>query len=198
MQSTRNWINFWFLGLSLAWAAATPAQARIDPDTIQYKQWPNGKPSVMVVRANRCDAGSSFASRAIFSWADAAGGTVESMEQIGTALLQRNGYNTDPKHKTGFLPATPFYVMELALGAPDAVRKQIPIGNEAASFRQADMDAIPYGAKKALLLRLRAKSHIDNYTTMHILAVAFDEISDEDLRRIAFEEGVTRQFCWRK
>jgi len=30
------------------------------------------------------------------------------------------------------------------------------------------------------------------------VAVAFSDISDDNLRAIAFEEGVVRHFCWRK
>ena len=30
------------------------------------------------------------------------------------------------------------------------------------------------------------------------VAVAFSNISDDNLRAIAFEEGVVRHFCWRK
>jgi hypothetical protein len=121
------------------------------------------------------------------------------MTALGMAVLDKNGYDTGPGSTGGgFSPIRPagFIVKEVALGPPGEVRKFVPISDRPAEFQQAEIDAIPSGATKALLLMT---GYVLNQgsSRAYILAAAFGEISDDDLRQIVFEEGVTRQFCWR-
>lgn len=176
---------------------ALPTHAGVDAKTIEFKDWPNGKPSVTVIRTreNSCTSNIALTSRARFVWVDTNKVPIPSMSALGRALLDRNGYDTDP-NASGFGSPQVFAVRELALGDPDTVRKSIPVSGSAYDFQQEDLDAVPAGATKVMLLTT-GYSHGNMRRLPHLLVIAFDSTGDEDLRRIAFEEGVTRHFCWR-
>ncbi|MCX7173791.1 MAG: hypothetical protein NT159_07685 [Proteobacteria bacterium] len=177
------------------------AVAGVDGTTIKYKTWDGEKPSVMVLRSKEdsCTRKIALTSRGRFGWVvmkDGKNALLEPMSAVGKDLLDRNGYDTDP-NSSGIGNPQVFMVQEKAIGDPAEVQKLITISDDSHAFQQGDIAAVPIGAKKALLITT-VYSHNPDRTPAHILAVAFSDISDDNLRAIAFEEGVVRHFCWRK
>lgn len=187
------------------------AHARVDPTTIEYKAWPDGKkPNAVLIRApGRLCKDFDVGDRRQFLWQLPRRGTIpasphEGMTKAGNALLAKNNYQTDPQ-ASGLVAREIYAVFEVALfdqSNPELVRllkEQIIFGRMVGTgkfhIHQEDIEALPPDWKKMGLFLLR---HNQLPFAIPMLIAAYDDVSDDDLRELAFEEGVTRTFCWRE
>lgn len=192
-------------------AATGLAHARVDSASIEYKEWPDGKkPAIVLIRApgHLCkdfDVGD----RRQFRWQlpkkeNNPPSLHEGMTKVGTTLLAKNHYQTDPS-ASGIVVPEIYTVVELAIvdaSNPVLVRTIgeriiFPYLAGTGNFRihREDIEALPPDWKKLALVAIK---HNQLPNAIPILAAAYDDISDDDLREIVFEEGVTRTFCWRE
>lgn len=184
-----------FIAAALSLSAAAFGNS-INASYLELKQWPNGKkPTVVVARPTdtACYSGLqvSTSPRARVIWTDNNKRHPE-MEKLALTMFERSGF--DIVATTGWGGMLDYLVGEVALGSAEDVRKELRLGTTTFELHQGDVDQLPPGATKAMLLYTK---NILRNISIPVLAVAYDPISDEDLRRIAFEEGVARNFCWR-
>lgn len=171
----------------------------IDPKTIEYKDWGPKKPTVTVVFAHTGQKQALLGSHTTgdFLWE----GNPE-MTQLGMALYGRNNWTRgDQSKETGFLRYA-VIVRERYLGQPEGLLAVLRpdlrgAGPQAPLYflSHKDVRDIPFGAKKVAYLSI-AMGAIRQGT--ELIVVSFDDITDSDMRRIAFEEGVLRHLKYRE
>lgn len=179
------------VALSLA-ASSSFAGNGVDPATIVYKDWGDTKPKVLVIlpRVPKVNKAITFFSqwKGEFEWRGS-----DELTQIGNDLLKRNHF--EPYGNGHFVIS----VTELYLGVPEGLLKVLRPHRTGNSqwLSEEDVRNIPFGAMKVLYISTKAVSSLAG-EGIEAIAVAFEEVSDADLRRIAFEEAVLRELRYRE
>ena len=183
-------MNKYFLPIVLALITAQAfAGNGIDPKTIIYKEWADAKPKTMIIVPKQRTVTPQFqligAWTGAFQWPAS-----EAMTQLGTELYRRNNFEVNSG-------APHVIVREVYLGEPEGLLKFLrPVSRNPQWLSVDDVKDVPFGAKKVLYLsthkRLTAPQGIET------IVIAFDDVSDDDLRWVAYEEVVLRQLRYRE
>ncbi|MCX7173790.1 MAG: hypothetical protein NT159_07680 [Proteobacteria bacterium] len=176
-------------GLALA-SLSSVAGNGIDPATITYKEWDAAKPKTMVILPRRPQVNKAVQLfggwKGRFEWSGS-----EEMTQIGNDLYKRNNFDL----AEGRVHTT---VTELYLGGADGLLKVLrPTFAHYQWLSAEDLRSIPVGAKKVLYVTTRNSAGMASQG-IEAIVIAFDESSDADMRRIAYEEAVLRELRYRE
>ncbi len=182
------------IAVTSAWAGMG-----VDPATITYKDWGAKKPNVTVILSHTGQKQPLLGNNTSgdFLWEGS-----EEMTKAGMDLYRRNNWTPgDPSSGTGFLRYA-IVVRERYLGPPDGLMGVLRTTTRGGRpydslyfLTQDHVRNIPFGAKKVLYLSI-AMALIRQGT--EAIIVSFDDISDEDLRRISYEEAVLRHLKYRE
>jgi len=185
-------------------AAASWAAGGVDPASIPQHDWAGRRPSSITVlgcppvpTAVYSLDSTGFNKYGTFRWKGQPGLTGE-----GADLMRANGYVE--RGELGLRA-----VEELFLGDPDTLLPHVPqerSGTLSCEVIREQLRNVPAGVKKALLLYVEVgHKQIDPRTNAkinsgfnRILTLVFDDVTDEDLRRIAYDDGVLRAFRFRE
>jgi hypothetical protein len=176
-----------FLAAALSFSAH--ASNGIDEDKIQYHDWHGAKPNVVTMISSKIQPRFVLSWHFNASWRDSHGQEVEPMQKVVCNLVNRS---MGDKCTGTDSPAVD--IRELFLGTPDAF-KALPAANEAttkAYIGVADLANLPPGAKRVLQVAVMVLGQVRT-----VISVAYDNISDDDLRTIALEDGIYRAATWR-
>lgn len=174
----------------------------VDPMTVQYRDWNGKRPSTIALlgceprkdQTGLLNAWLNAGKTGILIWP----GQPE-LAQHGSDLLKRN--NFEPSEK-GFGDR---HVEEIALGNVETIRAAIPESQSHGRCEvvRTQLTNIPPGVKKGILLAVdksmgihqgrRVRDHLN-----HVLVLVFENVSDADLRQLAYEDGVLRAFYFRE
>lgn len=169
-------------------STAVHAGNGVDPKDIVYKDWGGKRPNVMTIVSG--DIGRSVP-LIIFSYNVAWYGNdkqqVPHMQKQLCDLVNRSMGEKCSGHESPTVE-----VFEAFFGAAKDFRPS-NVDNEAYLGAQA-FSRVPPGAKKIALLRVGKSQRV----VRSVAAIAFDDISDDDLRQIAFEDGVLRALRYRE
>ena len=161
---------------------------------LKFEQWPNGRPQSVTTTTGVIDG-----SIQIFpgpplgfgvNWVD---GNKQRQWKPLNKLCELNkgaSYKCGEAHKE-----VPNLIEEFYLGPPDKLRLQ---GGQKtkrwAPLSMADLEQIPPGVKKVLVLNVWGLG----WLRQSITAVYDENVSDDDLRMLALEDGVYRIYLFRE
>lgn len=174
------------LGMAVACSFALAGNG-IDPGQLKYKEWGGNKPKSITVISGQVGRnlrlfGETFGQGV--DWRDRSGNSITPMRNQICAL--ERGSSCKPWQPYGLS------VLEAFLGDASEFRPA-PESSDARLGVKA-LEHIGAGAKKVLLLRI-----IEGSIPRESLTIAFDDnVSDDDLRQLALEEGVYRVLRFRE
>jgi hypothetical protein len=161
----------------------------IDEDKLQYRDWGGAKPNVITFISSKVPLAWTYYSRYDVTWLDMQSGLVESMQ---SRVCEMVNSSTDNKCKG---PESPMLtIKEAFLGTPEDFRAH-PAANVRSNKMALGVDQLadlPPGAKRIIQMGIRELNNL-----RMVISVAYDDISDDDLRTIALEDGVYRVMRWR-
>jgi len=176
--------------MAIACAGVTMAFAGngVDASTISYKDWAGAKPKVVIVlpRAQTNKEWLMGGWGGDFLWEGS-----DELSQLGTSLYRRNNFAPGDSAKKNRYYAR---VKEVYLGEPEGLLKVLRPGNSGMGSNRRwvsaeDLRDVPFGAKRVIYVSIWKPSLPDG---VEAIVVAFDPISDDDLRRITFDDAVLR------
>jgi hypothetical protein len=163
---------------------------RVDPSLIQYRKWEGAKPNVMAIVSGQVNR------RLWVYWSNPYNVQWSTLKGDPVAAAQRDQLcELISKASDGMCQGSDrprIEIRELFLGAaadfrPGAVSDEGHVGIEA-------LAGVPPGAKRVLHL---AVGQLGN-RRMEVVAIAFDDVTDDVLRQIAYEDGVLRALYYRE
>lgn len=180
-----------FLMVCLAASLSLSAHASngIDEDKIQYHDWHGAKPNVVTMISSKIQPRWVLSFHFNASWKDMHDQEIEPMRAVVCDLINRS---MGDKCTGADSPAVD--IRELFLGTPDDF-KALPAASEPttkAYIGLADLASLPPGAKRVLQVAVMVLGQVRT-----VISVAYDDISDNDLRTIALEDGIYRAATWR-
>lgn len=180
------------LAVILAAIGVVPAQAAngVSESAIQYRDWGGAKPNVVILISSKMKTQYVlFRQRENVSWMDVNKQQVPVLQRHLCDLMNRSNGDRCKGHDYPVVD-----VRELFLGTPEDFRSshtaQRPSNQEYIGIDQ--LADLPPGAKKVLQLVFQTMNQMKS-----VVAVAYDDIVDDDLRMIALEDGIYRAARWR-
>jgi hypothetical protein len=161
----------------------------VDPATVSLRDWDGGRPRVQVVVSGRFGTLLPLFVRTYnVSWKDGQGTEHERMHARFCDLINRNWADSCT---TADSPR--IRVLERYLGAPGGLAVN-PIGT-ATQVGMDSLSGVGAGGSKVLYLEVWR----NRTEKRELVAIAFDDgLSDEDLRDVAYEDGVLRMLGFRE
>lgn len=159
------------------------------PETLKFHQW-GKKPSVVTVISDELTSlGLSMRrTTVLYGWLDMSGKHVEPQQ---TVLCELAFPGNPDRCKKMYVPNDCF-IVERYLGPADGFKP--PVRSTKEVVGAPDFSSFPPGAVKVIVLDVRTA----NVSKLQVVSVAYEDISNEDLRQIALEEGVYRALKWRE
>lgn len=194
------------LALAAALLLAGPAGAGggVDPASIAMRDWGGKRPASITVIG--CEPQPPVIYSVDFSGINKFGSFVwhgqPELSAQGASLMKRNEFV-----EKGDLGNRNVY--ETYLGDPDGLLAHVPEhrhGPLSCEVIREQLFKIPAGVRKALLLRVDVghkmldpgtRNKINGFNN-RLLTLVFEDVSDADLRAIAYEDGVLRAFRFRE
>ncbi len=173
-------------------ASLAHAKYGVDPKDIKYQQWSQGRPTSYTIISGTIDGpvftfGSPL-DRGV-NWID------QNEHRQSKALAGLCALDKSPSRPCGTTLVHAHVVTEVYLGPPEGMR--ISGGEKTKRFAllsPADLEVIPPGVKKVLLVNIQAWGLVRQALT----AVYDDSVSDDDLRTLMLEDGVLRVYQFRE
>jgi hypothetical protein len=160
----------------------------VDPKHIQYRDWSGKRPNVMTIVSG--DIGTNVP-LIVFSYNVAWYGNdkqqVPHMQKQLCDLVNRSMGDKCSGYEKPTVEVFEAYFGDAKDFKPSHVDSEAYLGAQAFS-------KVPPGAKRIALIRVGKSQRI----VRSVAAIAFDDISDDDLRQIAFEDGVLRVLKYRE
>lgn len=176
-------------GLAIAMSVGVAQAGIVDEDKLQYRDWGGAKPNVITFISSKVPLAWTYYSRYDVTWLDMQSGLVESMQSRVCEMVNRS---TDNKCKG---PESPMLtIKEAFLGTPEDFKAH-PTANVRSNKMSLGIDQLadlPPGATRIIQMGIRELNNL-----RMVISVAYDDISDDDLRTIALEDGVYRVMRWR-
>ena len=169
--------------LLVLYGSVAVAGGGVKAETIRLTERQDASPRAVVVFGGRVDVSYTSwapAKQGCLTWAQAPDVVADH-----EGMLAKNEYNVDAGRASGRCQI----VQEVHLGDVEGLTLRVGVK----PLTQKQIDGIPYGVKKALHLIV-----FDHNRPYELLAVSFDNMSDADLRRIAYEEGILRVLKYRE
>jgi hypothetical protein len=154
-----------------------------DPSKLIYKDWGDHKPSIMTINSGEL---LPLALRGdvpfkIFWWTTDKK-PVESMKDVVCKIKSCAG----DKHYPVIIEET--YLGDASKFIPGQISDITHIGVNS-------LKDVPPGAKKVLYARVAFRSDL-GMTIIETISIAFDDVSDDDLRQATLEQGVYQIMLW--
>lgn len=173
-------------------ASLAHAKYGVDPKDIKYQQWSQGRPTSYTIISGTIDGpvftfGSPL--QAGVNWVDQ-----DDHRQL-PVLSKLCSLDQPPSRPCGSTLVHGHVIREAYIGPPEGMR--ISGGEKTKRFAllsPADLEVIPPGVKKVLLVNIQAWGWVRQALT----AVYDDSVSDDDLRTLMLEDGVLRVYQFRE
>lgn len=180
-----------FIAICLALSLGLPAHAAngIDEDKVTYRDWGDAKPNVATLISDKMPRTFRIIWKFNVAWLDMNRAPVESLQSHVCGIVNRSLGDKC----TG--SETPTVMMrEAFLGTPEEFKQhpnsRVKSGKHAIGIDQ--LADLPPGAKRVIQVAVMEWGEIRT-----VISVAYDDISDDDLRMIALEDGIYRVLRWR-
>lgn len=181
-----------FIAFCLALSLGLPAHAAngIDEDKVTYRDWGDAKPNVVTLISDKMPR--TF--RIIFgkwnvAWIDMNRAPVESLRARVCEIINRSHADKCTGAETPGL-----VIREAFLGTPEEFKQHpnsgVKSGKHAIGIDQ--LADLPPGAKRVIQVAVMEPNEIRT-----VISVSYDDISDDDLRTMALEDGIYRVLRWR-
>lgn len=192
-----------FLAAIVLASLAGPALAGngVDPATIKLRDWEGKRPPSITIlgctprpdQTGLLNSWLNFNKSGTFLWAGNG-----PLTEAGAEMMRGNGFVEHQETGSGNRTVT-----ELVLGDAAAVYKEVTearTNQVSCEVIKEQMFNIPDGVKKGLLLQVRVavNKRMSRYVNQALTLVFDGNVSDDDLRRIAYEDGVLRAFGFRE
>ncbi|MEW5967222.1 MAG: hypothetical protein AB1720_09570 [Pseudomonadota bacterium] len=181
-----------YLAVILAAIGVAPAQAAngIDEDKVTYRDWGETKPNVVTFISDKMPRVFRPYIRSFnVSWLDMRVAQVRSMQSYVCDIVNRTLVD---KCKGAETPA--LLIREAFLGTAEEFKQHpnsgVKSGKHAIGIDQ--LADLPPGAKRVIQVAVMEVNEIRT-----VISVSYDDISDDDLRTIALEDGIFRVLRWR-
>ena len=159
------------------------------PETLNFHQWEKRSPVVTVISDVYSIKTLFPLSAPIFhGWIDSHQNRVEPQE----AILCELSFPGKPDRCKEMYGRNHSFIVERYLGPADEFKP--PVGSSKEVVGVSDLADLPPGAVKVIVLDVRTA----NVSKLQVVSVAYEDISDSDLRQVALEEGVYRALKWRE
>jgi len=181
-----------FLMFCLVATLTLPAHAAngVSEKAIEYRDWGGAKPNVVTLISSQMQAQYvMFRQRENVSWLDVNKGQVPALQAHLCALMNRSNGDRCTGHENPVVD-----IRELFLGTPEEF-KASPMSQQASNANYIGLDQLvdlPPGAKTVLQVAIQTMGQMKT-----VISVAYDDVSDDDLRMIALEDGIYRAARWR-
>lgn len=176
-------------GLAIAMGMGAAQAGIIDEDKLQYRDWGGAKPHAITFISSKVPLAWTYYSRYDVAWLDMQNVQVAPLQSRICEMVNRS---TDNKCKG---PESPMLaIKETFLGSPEDFKVH-PTANVKSNKLVLGLDQLaelPPGAKRIIQMGVRQASDL-----RMVISVSYDDISDDDLRTIALEDGIYRALRWR-
>lgn len=176
--------------IGLGSASETQAGNRVDPTLIQYRNWDGAKPNVVTMISGQVSHSKwiHWGNPYNVKWANLKNElvAVAQREQL-CDLVNRASGGMCQGTESPRIEIREIFLGEAAQFQPSGVSDHNHIGRES-------LAGVPPGAKRVLHLALGQMGNLP----MEVIAIAFDDVTDDVLRQIAYEDGVLRALYYRE
>lgn len=180
-----------YLAVILAAIGVAPAQAAngIDEDKVTYREWGETKSNVVTLISDKMPRTFRIIWKYNVAWLDMNRVPVESLQARVCETVNRS---MGDKCRGAETPA--LMMREAFLGSAEEFKQHpnsgVKSGKHAIGIDQ--LADLPPGAKRVIQVAVMEPGEIRT-----VISVSYDDISDEDLRTVALEDGIYRVLRWR-